>query len=140
MAPAVPRSCRLPGPRPGRVRKNGRPGQQLGISAPYPAGELLARGPVCLVVTQQALDEVGQRVRGDLEPAYLPAEPGVGAERPAQVHLEAFLTVDDRALKPDVSELEPGARVRAAVHVDRDRCVEIWQPAAELGVEVAGAA
>ena len=85
--------------------------QQLSVRASDPGRELLAIGAVGLVVTQQPLDVVGQPVRGDLEPAQLAAEARVGAERAAQVHLEALLAVDDRALQADVGQLEPGARI-----------------------------
>src|SRR5262249_44174708 len=43
------------------------------------------------------------------------------------------------ALEPDVGRLDPGARVRAAVDVDRDRDVEIRQALLELADQVGGA-
>ena len=43
---------------------------------------------------------------------------------------------DHRALEADVGDLEPGAGVRAAVDVDRDRLVEVGQPLLQLRVEV----
>src|SRR3954469_7233038 len=52
------------------------------------------------------------------------------------MNLEALLTVEDRTLQPDVGKLETGAGVRAAVHVDRDRGVELRKSPRELLVEV----
>src|SRR5690348_1600760 len=59
------------------------------------------------------------------------------------MHLESLdlLAVrpgDQRALQADIGGLDPGAGVRAAVHVDRDRGVEAGQPALQLADQVGG--
>src|SRR3978361_1047264 len=74
---------------------------------------------------QHPLAVVGGLVLGDLVSAELAAEARLGAEVTAEVHLEALDALpggvpDDHALEADVRRLEPGAAVRAAVHVDAD--------------------
>src|ERR1700742_3398355 len=66
------------------------------------------------------------------------------AQAAPQVDLKALhlLTVragDQRPLQPDVSGLDAGAGVRAAVHVDRDRLGEVRQPPFQLVDQVDGA-
>ncbi len=46
-------------------------------------------------------------------------------------HLPGFVR-DEGALEPDVGDLETCAGIRAAVHVDADRLVEVGQPPLQL--------
>ena len=85
--------------------------QQRLVGPAHPGGERLAVLTVRGVVAKDPLDVVGQAGRRDLQPPQLAAERLVGTERAAEMDLEAFLPVDDRALQPDVGELETGAGV-----------------------------
>ena len=84
------------------------------------------------VAAQHALGVVGRLGGGHAQAAELATELGVLAHQPAEVHLEGVLVavraLRDDALEADVGDLEACARVRAAVHVDRDRSVEVGQP------------
>ena len=74
--------------------------------------------------------------------AQLAAKRAVESEASAQMHLEAFdvaalAVFDHLAFESDVGDLDPGARVRAAVEVDGDRNiqggVEVRQSLFEFG-------
>src|SRR3569833_3506551 len=106
----------------------------------HAGGERLAVLPPIQVAPQHPPAVVRRLGLGHLVAAELAAERGVRtAEVAAQVYLEALdhlagVVLDHRALEADVGGLEPGAAVRAAVDVDRDRCVELGQPLLELRV------
>ncbi len=61
--------------------------------------------------------------------AKFAAEVAVQAQAAAEMDLEslgvtAVAVLEDLSLEPDIGNLDPGARVRAAVEVDRDRDIE----------------
>src|SRR6201996_8169170 len=131
--------------RPGRCGRS----RQLLVARPYsPLRERLARLLTGCKPAENPFYVVRQLVSGGLEPADLAPEPRFGpvttSQAAAQVDLEPFhlLAVrpgDQRALQPDVRGLDAGAGVRAAVHVDRDRLVELGQPPLQLADQVDGA-
>src|SRR5690349_2797244 len=118
--------------------------QEPGLLGPgHVAGEALAGLAAFEVTAQHPLAVVRRLGLGHLVAAELAAERGVHPEVAAEVHLEALdhltgVVADHRALEADVGGLEPGAGVRAAVDVDRDRRVELRQPLLQVGVEVLG--
>ena len=98
-------------------------------------------------ITHHPLDIVAHFGTGDLVLPQFSAEVAVQAQAAAQMDLEALGTpavavLDHLALEPDVGDLNAGARVRAAVDVDRDRyvecCVEVGQALFEFGNEYLG--
>ena len=93
------------------------------------------------VGAHQPLDVVGQVVGGQAQALDRPPEAGLVAEASTEVHLEALHVVavgvqGPDALEPDVGHLDPGARVGAAVDVDRQRQVVLRQSGLELVDEV----
>src|SRR6185437_10508764 len=126
----------------GRRRAQRRGSRQPPLVGPRRVrGEALGGLPAVQVAAQHPLDVVDGAIGLDLEPAELAAEGGLGAEMPAQVHLVdldvlAVGAARDRALEPDVGDLEPGARVGAAVDRDAHRLGEVRQPPLQLAVEL----
>src|SRR6516165_7985048 len=137
-------------PRRSTGSRTGRPGcscEVLLASPGGPGGEALARLARRLEPVEHPLHVAGQVLGGRLEAAQLAAEPGAGAvaagQGAAQVHLEpldlgAVRAGDQAPLQADVGSLDPGAGVRAAVEVDRDRHLEPGQPPLQLADQVSG--
>src|SRR5689334_545124 len=93
--------------------------RQVGfVGAHDPRGEPLTLGALREVPTQHPLDVVVEARGGHLEATQLAAEPGLHAQRTAEVDLETLdlLAVGaghEHALEADVRDLRTGARVRA---------------------------
>src|SRR5665213_4044819 len=103
----------------------------------HPLREALTVAALFQVAVRESLDVVLELVFSDFEAAQLAAEVGVDAEAAAEVHLipANLLTRgvgDERSLQTDVGNLEPRARVRTAVDVDRHGAVEVRQPPFEF--------
>src|SRR5690349_19828831 len=120
------------------------------VGAGDPGGEGLAVLALLQPAADDALDVVREVLGRRLETAHLAAETGLLAETAAEADLEAVDGVPARvlrvgelhALEADVAGLRAGARVRAAVDVDRQRrCVrseqlgDVGEPGLELGDE-----
>src|SRR4029079_3893824 len=84
--------------------------------------EALVRALAVRVAPQERLDVIGGVLREQTQAPHLAAEPALGAEPAAEVDEErlaprAVRPRLERAHQPDVRDLEPRARVRAAIHM-----------------------
>ena len=96
-----------------------------------------------VVVADDALDVVGQPGGGHLQAADLAAEPARAPSAPPRWIWKPSTCLpssssDELALQADVGDLDAGAGVRAAVHVDGDRLVEVRQPLLQLVDQLRG--
>src|SRR5207248_135739 len=117
----------------------------LRVERVNPLAEGLMSVALLFVHTQESLRERRQLVRAEAQSLHLLSERVRFAEVSADVDIEAFelldlavavrLLGDEDAHEPEVRELVTRARVRAAVHVDAERLVEIGHALLELAVE-----
>ena len=101
-----------------------------------PVAERLVELALVAIGDQDALEHEAH-VLGGHRPGRALAEGALLAEAAAEVQLEAehllVAATGERALQPDVGDLVLGAGVRAAVHVDADRRLEIAHALLEVG-------